>query len=161
MWHDINKFLFGGSHYDIGIMPVRGPYDDLLFVFKVFLATVIAIVLIVSKWRVYTKAGKPGWTSVVPIYNIVVLMELIGRPIRWVVFYLLGVVFFFVLPLFIVPPLGWILITFLYIILSLDIARSFGKGIIFAIVYLILFPFVGYPILAFGKSKYIGPAAKK
>ena len=91
-------------------------------------------------WKVFEKAGKPGWASMVPIYNAMVLAEVAGRPSWW------GLVA-------LIPCLG--LITAIPI--CLDIAKRFGQGVGFAI-GLILLGIVCFPILGFGDAKY-NPAA--
>ena len=45
----------------------------------------IAAVIIAGVWKVFVKAGKPGWASLIPIYNIVVILQIVGRPIWWLV----------------------------------------------------------------------------
>jgi hypothetical protein len=47
----------------------------------IFLA--IGVLMIASFWKVFTKAGKPGWASIVPIYNVVVLIEITRKPMWW------------------------------------------------------------------------------
>lgn len=91
----------------------------------------IAVVIIVSLWRVFEKAGQPGWAAIVPIYNGYVLCEIAGKPGWWVVL-------FFV-------PIANIVVA---ILVGLGIAEEFGRGVGFAI-GLILLPFIFYPILAF------------
>jgi Family of unknown function (DUF5684) len=100
------------------------------------------IFLIASMWTVFTKAGKPGWAAIVPIYNIIVLLEIVGRPTWWIILMLIPIVNFIVL-----------------IIVMHNLSVSFGKGGGFT-VGLILLGFVFLPILAFGDAKYVGPAAK-
>jgi len=99
----------------------------------------LTLVVIAGMWKVFVKAGKPGWASLVPIYNLIVLLEIVGRPLWWIVFFLcLG-------------PIGWILV-------SLDLAKAFGKEIGFA-VGLMFLPVVFMPMLGFGDARYVGPAA--
>jgi hypothetical protein len=105
----------------------------------VYLAVVV--LLIASMWVIFTKAGKPGWAALVPIYNLVVLLEIVGRPIWWVV-------------LLLIPFVGFIV----GILVVLDLAKSFGKSVGFGIGFLLL-PFVFAPMLAFGDATYRGPAA--
>ena len=90
---------------------------------------VLFVLLIASMWTVFTKAGKPGWAAIIPIYNGIVLLEIVGRPLWWV------------LLLFI--PIVNLAIGF---ILSIDVAKSFGKAALYA-VGLFFLPFVFYPIL--------------
>jgi Family of unknown function (DUF5684) len=100
-----------------------------------------AVLIIAGMWKLFTKAGKPGWAAIVPIYNIIVLLEVIGRPTWWVVLYLIP--FVNIVILFIV----WI-----------DLAKSFGKDVAYAL-GLIFLPFIFLPMLGFGKATYVGPAA--
>src|SRR5476651_772314 len=50
---------------------------------------VISIICIISQWKIYSKAGKPGWASIIPIYNIIVLLEIVGKPVWWIFLYLI------------------------------------------------------------------------
>lgn len=109
---------------------------------------VLAVVMVVSLWKVFVKAGRPGWVALVPVYNTWVLAEVVGRPGWWGLYPLLGVI----------PFLGGILALVVGVILSIDLAKSFGKDPAFAAL-LILLPIVGYPMLAFGDAKYTGPSA--
>ncbi len=93
--------------------------------------------------RVFTKASKPAWAAYVPIYNGWVLFEIGGKPGWWV---LAGLI----------PFIGGIIAFVLYIIVSLEIAKRFGKSSVFGVFGLWLFSLVGYTILAFDSSKYQG-----
>ena len=104
-----------------------------------FFWIVFAVLMIASMWRVYTKAGKPGWACIVPFYNWIVLLEITGRPLWW-----LAIIIF-------LPPIGIFLV-------YLDLARTFGKDPLFGVALFFL-PFVFFPILAFGESQYLGPIA--
>lgn len=101
----------------------------------------VLVIMLIAMWKLFTKAGKPGWAAIVPIYNIIVLLEVVGRPTWWVVLLLV--------------PLVNIVVGFM---LMFDVAKSFGKGGGYAI-GLILLPYVFYPMLAFGSATYVGPAA--
>jgi hypothetical protein len=83
------------------------------------------------------KAGQPGWAAIIRIYNLFILLKIVGRPI-W-----------FMIPLI---NLG------VAILLAIDVAKSFGKSVGFGI-GLLLLGFIFYPILAFGDARYLGPAA--
>lgn len=109
-----------------------------LILVLVWLAVVIGI--IASIWKVFVKAGQPGWACLIPIYNIIVLLQIVGRPIWWIVLMLI--------------PIVNIVVS---IIVSIDMAKSFGKDTGFGI-GLALLGFIFYPILGFGDAKYQGPA---
>jgi hypothetical protein len=125
-----------------------------------YLVFVIVLYLVFSfiLSRVFVKAGKPAWAAFVPIYNGWVLFEIGGKPGWWILSSL-------------IPFVGGLIALVLYIIVSLEIAKKFGKSSTFGILGLWLFSFVGYTILAFDSSKYQGagatvtakasPAAKK
>lgn len=104
----------------------------------VLLYIAILLVVLIGMWKVFTKAGKPGWAILIPIYNTIVMIEIAKRPIWWI------------LLLFI--PVVHIVIG---IIIIIDIAKAFGKGAGFAM-GLVFLPFIFYPILGFGDSKYTG-----
>lgn len=92
-------------------------------------------------WKIFEKAGKPGWAAVIPIYNVIVLLEIVGRPWWWIFLFLI--------------PLVNVVIGFL---VALDLSRSFGHDLAFAF-GLFLLGFIFYPILAFGGDSYQGPSA--
>lgn len=103
------------------------------------LITIALVVLIVaSQWKVYTKAGEPGWACIVPIYNIIVLLKIAKKPMWYFI-------------LLLIPFINIIMIFVVYI----AIAKNFGKGAGFG-VGLALLGFIFFPILAFGDAKYIG-----
>ncbi len=104
----------------------------------VYLAIVVFFAY--SFWKIYEKAGLPGWKGIIPIYNIYVLQGIVGRPGWWLVLYL-------------VPCVGIII----YILNLIDLAKSFGKTAGYAVLFLFG---IGFPILAFSDAKYVGPAAK-
>lgn len=100
------------------------------------------ILIIVGLWKVYTKAGQPGWAAIIPIYNIYILTKIIGRPGWWVI-------------LFFIPFVNVVV----SIIVSIDLAKSFGKDAVYGIILLWLFSIIGFLILGFGDAQYQGPAA--
>ncbi len=114
--------------------------EDLGAIFWIIYLAVI-IVIIAAFWKVYAKAGKPGWAAIVPIYNLIVLLEIVGRPLWW----------FF---LFLIPGVNFII----GIIVDIDLAKSFGKSTGFG-VGLFFLGFIFYPILGFGDAEYQGPQA--
>jgi hypothetical protein len=105
-----------------------------------FFALLVSLPAIAGLWGVFTKAGKPGWAAIVPIYNAVVLLEIVGKPIWWIV-------------LLLCPCISIIF----SILVNLELAKCFGKGGGFA-AGLILLPYVFLPILGFNKDRYTPPA---
>ena len=105
----------------------------------IFLYAAIVLLLIVSQCKVYTKAGKPGWACIVPIYNIIVLLEIVGKPTWWIV-------------LLLIPVVNIVIAIMCVHQLSL----AFGKGTGTTLLLLFL-PFIGYPMLAFGDAQYTKP----
>ncbi len=100
----------------------------------------IFILMIVASWKIYEKAGKPGWACIVPIYSAIVLLEIIGKPWWWLL-------------LMLIPGVGLIWGIWAINLLS----KSYGKGVGFTLGLLFLAP-IFYPILGLGNAKYEGPA---
>jgi len=95
-----------------------------------------AVLMIAAMWKVFVKAGEPGWAAIVPIYNFIVLLKIAGKPIWWII-------------LLFIPFVNFIVA----ILLMFSLAKNFGKGGGFAI-GLILLPFVFLPMLAWGDARY-------
>ena len=110
-----------------------------LIVLVVYLAIIVAI--IAGFWKVFTKAGKPGWAAIIPIYNVIVLLEIAGKPLWWII-------------LFLIPLVNIVFA----VIVGLAVAKNFGKGEAFG-VGLGLLGFIFYPILGFGDAQYQAAAA--
>lgn len=104
--------------------------------FVLIIQLAILVLMLVAMWKVFTKAGQPGWACIIPIYNIYILTKIAGKPGWWVL-------------LMFVPVVNFII----SILLSLALATNFGKSAGFAI-GLLLLPFIFYPILAFGDAQY-------
>jgi len=109
--------------------------------FTLIIQLAIVAFFLAVMWKIFETAGKPGWAAIIPIYNIIVLLEIVGRPVWWIVLLLI--------------PIVNIVVGFL---LALDLSRSFGHDLAFAL-GLFFLGFVFYPILAFGSDTYRGPAA--
>lgn len=120
------------------------------FGFGIFL---LASIMIISMWKIFTKAGKPGWYAIIPVFNIYVLItDIVGRPAWWVAFPIAAILLGWV------PVLGWLIsMVFLvfWIMIVHDLSKSFGKGVGYT-VGLIFLGIVFFPILAFGTAEYLG-----
>jgi hypothetical protein len=104
--------------------------------FIVWLA--IVVLVIAGFWKTFEKAGQPGWGAIIPIYNIYLLCKIAGKPGWWVLLMLI--------------PFVNIIIA---ILVSIDVAKNFGKGAGFGL-GLAFLGFIFYPILGFGSAQYIG-----
>ena len=99
----------------------------------------LAVLALVGLWKMFEKAGKPGWAAIIPIYNLWVLLQVVNRPAWWMI-------------LFFIPLVNLVAL----IIIDFDVAKAYGKGIGWGFLLLFL-PFIGYPILGFSKDvTYVG-----
>ncbi|MEM8641841.1 MAG: DUF5684 domain-containing protein [Cyanobacteria bacterium P01_G01_bin.54] len=98
----------------------------------------VIIAIIVGFWKVFAKAGKPGWASLIPIYNVIVLLQIAGKPVWWIL-------------LFFIPIVN-IIIAFM---VNFGVAKNFGKGVGYGI-GLSLLGFIFYPWLGFSNATYRG-----
>lgn len=103
----------------------------------------IYVLAVAGLWKMFEKAGKPGWAAIIPIYNMIVIAEIVGKPAWW------GVV------AALVPCVN---IVFAIWLLNL-LMKSFGKEVPLWTILAFLFGIVVFPILGFGDAKYIGPTA--
>lgn len=104
---------------------------------------VIGIIMIVALWKIFTKAGRPGWGALIPLYNTYLLIETSGKPGWWLV-------------LLFVPIVNIVVL----IMVMLALAEAFGKSTVFAIFGLIIFNPIGMLMLAFGSADYKLPKPK-
>lgn len=107
------------------------------------ISLVIAVFYIAATWRIYAKAGQPGWAAIIPIYSTIVLLKVSGRPAWWFILLLI--------------PLVNIVIG---ILVLLDLAKSFGRGVGFGL-GLVFLSLIFIPILGFGGSQYVGPRGQR
>jgi len=105
-----------------------------------FFFLIFAVVPLAGLWKTFAKAGQPGWAAIIPIYNIIVWMNIIGQPASRVIFHLIPFVNIY-----------------FGIVDTLALLRCFGKDVGFLIGMLFL-PFVFWPILGFGSAQYTPPA---
>jgi len=104
-----------------------------------FFYLAVIIILIAAQWKIYSKAGQPGWACIIPFYNWYVLLKIIGKPGWWLLMYFIPIV------------------NIIFLIWTINLlSKSFGKDEGFT-VGLILLGIVFYPILGFGSAQYIGP----
>ena len=102
----------------------------------------MAVIIIAAWWKIYQKAGKPGWAVIIPIYNLIVLLEIVGKPVWWLFLYL-------------IPGVNLVI----SIIVYHELSKSFGKDVAFTI-GIVLLGIIFIPILGFGSATYTPPPAE-
>ena len=88
-------------------------------------------------WKLFLKAGQPGWAAIIPVFNVIVLLRVVNRPWWWLL-------------LMLIPIVNIVLI----IIVIFNLGKSFGKGGAWSFFLILVLSVIGYLILAFGKSEY-------
>lgn len=111
-------------------IPAGGGIGGIIF------ALIIGVVMIAALWKVFAKAGEPGWAAIVPIYNILTMLKIAGKPGWWFL-------------LFLIPGVNAII----SILVAISLAAKFGKGAGFGLGMAFL-PVIFYPMLGFGSSTY-------
>lgn len=119
--------------YDYGAVSMQ-PQSGAPLVILMIISLLLSILLIVSMWKIYKKAGKPGWAAIVPVYNIIVLLEIAELPLWYIA-------------LFLVPFANIYAMFKIYI----ELAHKFGKSTGFGVAS-VFFSAICFPILAFNKN---------
>ncbi len=109
----------------------------MLVPFLIFIG-VFVLIMIIAMWKIFTKANKPGWASIIPIYSNIVLLDIAGMPLWWFIGFLIPFV----------SPIVWL-------INCLKLAERFGKGAGYGL-GLFFLPFIFFPLLAFSSAEYNG-----
>lgn len=100
--------------------------------------------MIAAVWALFLKAGEQGWASLIPFYNVLVLLRIVGRPGWWLLL--------FIIP---IPFLAMVI----GIVVMIDLARSFGRGVGYGLGLSFISP-IFFPMLAFGNDAYAGPSVQ-
>ncbi|MBX4198348.1 signal peptidase I [Candidatus Parcubacteria bacterium] len=100
------------------------------------ISLIVFVLMVISLWKVFTKAGQPGWASIIPIYNLIIINRMAGKPAWWIL-------------LFFIPVVNIVV----SMLIAYYLALAFGKGIGYTL-GLFFVPFIFYPMLAFGDAVY-------
>ena len=111
-----------------------------LFMWLIIIA--LTILVCVARWKMFKKAGVDGWESLIPVHNVIVEMKLGKLETYW-----------YFLNLIVIFAIGPIVLAFWK---NIRLAKAFGKSAAFGVFLLTLLPFIGYPMLGFGKAEYVG-----
>lgn len=133
----MNESYYAGTSYGVSTTSGLTGAIAAMGLFFLILSMVLSILMIVSLWKIFKKAGKPGWASIIPIYNIYIMCEIAEKE-WWYV--LLSCV-----------PFANI---YAMIVLYNGMAKRFGKSGGF-VAGMILLPVIFFPMLAFGKDAAI------
>jgi len=101
------------------------------------------VLMIAAQWIIFSKAGKPGWYAIIPIVNVIALVDIAGKPWWWLIGFFIPIVNFIVA-----------------ILILHGLSTNFGKGALFTLGLLFLSP-IFYLILAFGDAEYVGEGKMK
>lgn len=123
---------------DVTVEPVSGGFWAVFGIYM-FITLVVYVLLIVARWKIFTKADEAGWKSIIPFYAEYTLFRIAGRN-GWGFLLLL-------------VPLVNIVVA---IVVMIDLAKHFGKSTAFGVIALVIFSVIGYFILGFGKAEYVG-----
>jgi len=143
-----------GDYYDVasttGVAAGAGAALAGIIIVWLIIGLAVAIFSIITMWKMFEKAGKPGWAAIVPVYNLIILLDIIGYKWYYVFCFCLGAV----------PIIGSIAVLLFAITMNIKLAKSFGKDVPFGIGCTFL-SLIFYAIIAFSKDiKYVGPAVK-
>lgn len=133
--------------YDVDTVGMTAASTGVMVAY-IIITLAVAVVSIIAMWKIFTKAGKPGWAAIVPVYNFVVLYQIVGMNPLWLLV-LVGMIIPFVN---FIAAIAFFVLT---ILVDIKLAKAFGKSGAFA-VGLIFLPFIFQCILAFDKSEYQG-----
>jgi hypothetical protein len=118
----------------------KTPWAGFFSVWFLLFSLAILIIIITGCWKVFEKAGQPGWAILIPFFNAYILLKIAGRPGWWLLLWLI--------------PLVNIVIA---IVVAIDIAKAFGQSALFGFFLIFLFGGIGYLVLGFGDYRYLGP----
>ena len=105
--------------------------------FVTFLFFAVWLISAVGLWKIFEKAGKPGWGAFIPIYNMILWLEIVRRPGWWII-------------LIVIVPFANIICA---IIVVFDLVKSYGKGVGYGF-GLLLLPLIFFPMLGFSDAEY-------
>lgn len=112
-------------------------FEPLSGTIDILCASLLTLLAVITTWQIFAKAKRPGWAALIPLYNTYIMLKIAKRPGWWIILYFIPVVN-----------------VVIHVIISVDIAKSFGKRAAFGFWLLWMLPFIGYPALAFGQATY-------
>lgn len=99
---------------------------------------IVMVILIVANWKIFEKAGKPGWAILIPIYNVIVMLQIVGKPLWWLI-------------MLFIPVVNVVFV----ILIIYNFVLKFDKPAWHTILALFL-GVIYYPYIAFSDAQYVG-----
>jgi hypothetical protein len=112
--------------------------EKLMSSFQTLFYLLLLFLWVIGVWTTFEKAGEPGWAAIIPIYNGIVMLRIVRRPIWWLILWFIPFVNFIV-----------------WLIIGIDVAKAFGRGAGFGVGLGFLGP-IFFPILGFSDARYNG-----
>ncbi len=97
---------------------------------------ILVAIAVIGLWKLFSKAGKPGWAAIIPIYNTIVMIDIAGKPLWWII-------------LLFIPVVNIVV----SILIMIGMAKNFGRGT-GTVIGLIFLPLLFMLILGFGSAEY-------
>ncbi|HZO13892.1 MAG TPA: DUF5684 domain-containing protein [Polyangiaceae bacterium] len=113
------------------------------FLFKLtfgLIGLIVGLAGLIGGWKTFKKADRPGLFFIIPILNVITMVQIAGKPLWWLI-------------LLLIPGVN--LIVMLLVFMAL--ARSFGRGALFGFGLLLVAPLFWF-LLGFSDVRYLGPA---
>lgn len=127
----------------------------LVFFVALVVGLIIALIVAISLWKIFSKAGKPGWTAFIPLYSYYIEVQIAGLPVWYFIVGCIPVAL--ALASITIPYEGNTVISLVYVatycVVVYNLAKRFGKGVGYTL-GMIFLPFIFYPMLAFGDAVY-------
>ena len=102
----------------------------------IVLELALIVMVFAGLWKLFAKAGKPGWAAIVPIYNTCMMIDIAGKPIWWIL-------------LMFIPVVNIVV----SVIVTIGLAKNFGRGT-GTVIGLIFLPMIFLLILGYGSAEY-------
>lgn len=162
------------SAFTSGEAAAIGAFLGAFLIWVICVALAYEILLIVSYWKLYNKAGEKGWKAIIPIYNEFVRYKLTWKKSIFWILLVLGVISGILSNLVsssqltgvagVVAVLVALALAIAFLVISIvgevKLAKAYGKGGGFAVILiltgLVALDWIPMLVLAFGKSKYVG-----
>jgi len=172
------------SNEGMAVLAGLGIFIVLMIGIALIIGLIILIITLVGMWKLFEKAGEPGWKAIIPIYNTIVMSQIATGSYKLGVAYLiaaaaqaacntfaqiltsiatasdssaLAALSIVSLPFSLLSIVGSLAMAVFAGYLHYIFTQSYGKETIWCVLSIFFFPIIGI-ILAFDKNTvYVGP----